>query len=160
MYVCICMSVYTSASLQEYVALLERQLRDLRARVAACRSCLVAPQRKLANCGGGKAWRDYRQRSRYLRRLERQRRRDEKRQRKEGQERQRKEGQERLRRLEEKRQKMEELRRSSDYNAPTTTPTTTTTSTTTTSTTTTTTARPLSDSDVNLDALLADVAYR
>ncbi|XP_069960814.1 serine-rich adhesin for platelets isoform X2 [Cherax quadricarinatus] len=61
---------------KEYVALLERQLRDLRARTNACRSCLPSPQRKLATCGGGKAWRDFRRRRRLIRRKERQQRRE------------------------------------------------------------------------------------
>ncbi|KAK8378341.1 hypothetical protein O3P69_011082 [Scylla paramamosain] len=125
-------------SQSEYVALLERQLRDLRARVSACRSCLVAPQRKLAMCGGGKAWRDYRQRSRLLR------------------------SQQRRRRREEKRRKEEVQRFKNRVTSP---PTTTTTTSTT--TTTTTTMRPPPPpppppprhSDPNLDAILADVAY-
>ncbi|XP_071524409.1 uncharacterized protein [Panulirus ornatus] len=65
---------------KEYVALLERQLRDLRARVNACRSCLLPPQKKLPTCGGGRAWRDYRRRRRLLRRKEREQRRERRRQ--------------------------------------------------------------------------------
>ncbi|KAK7086969.1 hypothetical protein SK128_006598, partial [Halocaridina rubra] len=56
---------------KEYVAMLERQLRDLRSRVKACRSCLTPPQRTMATCGGGTAWRDHRKRERQLRNKQR-----------------------------------------------------------------------------------------
>nr|XP_045581515.1 uncharacterized protein LOC123745243 isoform X1 [Procambarus clarkii] len=72
----------TDVAEKEYVSLLEKQLRDLRARVNACRSCLPTPQRKLATCGGGKAWRDYRRRRRLLRRMEREQRRERRRRKK------------------------------------------------------------------------------
>ncbi|XP_064082831.1 uncharacterized protein LOC135198803 [Macrobrachium nipponense] len=69
----------TAAADQEYVALLERQLRDLRARVKACRSCLTPPQRTRATCGGGTAWRDHRKRERQLRSRQRAQRREKRR---------------------------------------------------------------------------------
>ncbi|KAK4308690.1 hypothetical protein Pmani_019641 [Petrolisthes manimaculis] len=65
----------TSTQDQEYLNLLERQVRELMARVSACRSCLARPQKKLAMCGGGKAWREHRRRRKLLRRQERLRRR-------------------------------------------------------------------------------------
>ncbi|XP_068207468.1 serine-rich adhesin for platelets-like [Palaemon carinicauda] len=68
-----------AAADQEYVALLERQLRDLRARVKACRSCLTPPQRTKPTCGGGTAWREHRKRERQLRSRQRAQRREKRR---------------------------------------------------------------------------------
>ncbi|XP_042232774.1 uncharacterized protein LOC121873323 [Homarus americanus] len=132
---------------KEYVALLERQLRDLRARVSACRSCLTPPQRKLATCGGGNAWRDYRRRRRLLRRMEREQRKE--------------------RRRQERKNKEQMTNNNTSSATPTTTPsnkTTTTSSstpTTTPSSTTTTTPTITTTDEEALDneSVLADVAY-
>ncbi|XP_069980656.1 putative leucine-rich repeat-containing protein DDB_G0290503 [Penaeus vannamei] len=74
--------VDTTRADMEYVALLERQLRDLRARVNACRLCLAPPQRNLPTCGGGPAWREHRRRNRIIRRKQRAQRKERRKQKK------------------------------------------------------------------------------
>ncbi|KAF2347234.1 hypothetical protein FHG87_022010 [Trinorchestia longiramus] len=53
---------------EEYVLLLERQVRDLRARVKSCRSCLTRRERRTPSCGGGAGWRAHRRQEKMMRR--------------------------------------------------------------------------------------------
>lgn len=55
-------------SQQDYIRLLERQVRDLRARVKSCRSCLKRREKRNASCGGGSGWREHRRQEKMIRR--------------------------------------------------------------------------------------------